>query len=79
MIVNEKRQAWKLHYDKLLIDEFSWSANSLSEELPVLAAATKITKEMVLTAISEVKAGKDTNPWGIVTDMVKAAGTNISF
>ena len=43
----ENLQAWNFHYDKLLNEEFSWNADSLSEERPVQGPAKKITTEMV--------------------------------
>ena len=54
----EKRLAWKSHYEKLLNTEFDWNRDSLSEVHPVEGPAMQIKKEWVEEAIRKMKNGK---------------------
>ena len=44
----EKKQAWKQHYERLLNGEFPWREENLSTADPVLGPPLLITKEMVV-------------------------------
>ena len=70
----EKKLAWKSHYEKLLNTEFDWDRDSLSEVHPVEGPAMQIKKEWVEEAIRKMKNGKAAGMSGIVAEMVKASG-----
>ena len=70
----EKKLAWKSHYEKLLNTEFDWDRDSLSEVHPVEGPAMQIKKEWVEEAIRKIKNGKAAGMSGIVAEMVKASG-----
>ena len=74
---DEKLEAWQSHYKKLLNVEFPWNAANLSEEAPVEGPAIQITSETVSKAVSKMKSGKAAGPWGIIIEMIKAAGDGI--
>ena len=58
LTVDEKLHAWQPHYDKLLNEEFPWSAELLSNELQVEGPAIQIPMDMISKAISKMKKGK---------------------
>ena len=70
----EKKLAWKSHYEKLLNTEFDWDRDSLSEVHPVEGPAMQIKKEWVEEAIRKMKNGKAAGMSAIVAEMVKASG-----
>ena len=70
----EKKLAWKSHYEKLLNTEFDWDRDSLSEVHPVEGPAMQIKKEWVEEAIRKMKNGKAAGMSDIVAEMVKASG-----
>ncbi len=73
----EKLNAWKDHYNKLLNEEFPWNSESLSYEEPVEGPPIYISEEMVSKAIKKMKVGKAAGPSGIIVEMLKAAGDGI--
>ena len=56
--VEEKKLAWKSHYEKLLNTEFVWDRDSLSEVHPVEGPAMQTKKEWIEEAIRKMKKGK---------------------
>ena len=74
LTVDDKLEAWKSHYDKLLNEEFPWNVESLSCQSPVQGPAIYITAAMVRKAVSKMKSGKSSGPSGIIIEMIKAAG-----
>ena len=70
----EKKLAWKSHYEKLLNTEFDWDRDSLSEVHPVEGPAMQIKNEWVEEAIRKMKNGKAAGMSDIVAEMVKASG-----
>ena len=71
--VEDKKKAWKQHYERLLNVEFPWREEDLSNADPVLGPPLLITKEMVEKPTSKMKIGKASGPSGVVTDMLKAS------
>ena len=70
--VEDKKKAWKQHYERLLNVEFPWREEDLSNADPVLGPSL-ITKEMVEKSISKIKIGKASGASGVVTEMLKAS------
>ena len=70
----EKKLAWKSHYEKLLNTEFHWDRDSLSEVHPVEGPAMQIKKEWVEEEIRKMKNGKAAGMSDIDAEMVKASG-----
>ena len=70
----DKKLAWKQHYEKLLNIEFDWDSGSLPETDPVAGPAISISIDMVTKAIQKMKSGKAPGPSGIVVEMIRAAG-----
>ena len=68
----EKKKAWKQHYERLLNVEFPWSQENLSAADPVLGPSTLVIWEMVEKSINKMKKGKAPGPSGVVTEMLKA-------
>ena len=71
--VEDKKKAWKQHYERPLNVEFPWREEDLSNADPVLGPPLLITKEMVEKSISKMKIGKASGPSGVVTEMLKAS------
>ena len=63
-----------IYYQRLLIVEFDWDPDHLSDEPPVEGPPIPITIDMIKKAISQMKAGKAPGPSGIVVEMIRAAG-----
>ena len=61
----EKKKAWKQHYQRLLNIEFPWSKEDLSVVDPVLGPPTLVTWEMVEKPINKMKKSPDHS--GVVT------------
>ena len=55
---DEKKIAWKQHYERLLNVEFLWSEEDISVADPVLGPPPLVTPEMVEKAIRKMKKGK---------------------
>ncbi|KAK4320812.1 hypothetical protein Pmani_008351 [Petrolisthes manimaculis] len=70
----EIRDAWRVHYDRLLNVEFEWDREQLSTENPVLGPPPMIATDVVSSAINKMKDGKAAGCSGIVAEMIKAAG-----
>ncbi|XP_057303385.1 uncharacterized protein LOC130640832 [Hydractinia symbiolongicarpus] len=70
----EKRVAWKNHYQRLLNTEFDWDEDNLSDDDVVEGPAMQIKTEWVVEAIRKLKIGKAAGVSGIVAEMVKASG-----
>ena len=68
----DKKKAWKQHYERLLNVEFPWKEEDLSIPDPVLGPPLLITKEMVVKSICKMKNSKASGPSGMVTEMLKA-------
>ena len=66
----EKKKAWKQHYERLLNVEFPLSED-LSVADPVLGPPTLFTREMVEKSINKMKKGKAPGPSGVVTQNVE--------
>ena len=71
---DSKQKAWLEHYQRLLNAEFDWDPNHLSDESPVEGPPIPITIGMVKKDISQMKAGKERSPSGIVVEMIRVAG-----
>ena len=69
----EKKKAWKQHYERLLNVEFPWRKEDLSVADPVLGPSTLVTQEMVEKSINKMKKGKAPSPLGVLTDMLKVS------
>ena len=69
----EKKKAWKEHYERLLNVELPWSEEDLSVADPVLGPPTLVTREMAEKSINKIKKGKALGPSGVVTEMFKAS------
>ena len=69
----DKRKAWKQHYEKLLNVEFPWPEAELPHVAPVEGPPILITAEMVSDSIRKMKQSKAPGPSGIVAEMLKAA------
>ena len=54
----EKKKAWKKHYERLLNVEFPWSKEDLSVPDPVLGPPILVTQEMVEKSINKMKKGQ---------------------
>ena len=70
---NEKKKAWKQHYERLLNVEFPWNEEDLSVADLVLGPPTLVTQEMVEKSINKMKKGKASRPPGVVTEMLKGS------
>ena len=70
----DKLEAWKSHYQKLLNEEFPWNPDHLTTPEPVQGPPILIKEEMVAKAIKAMKLGKASGPSGIVAEMIKCAG-----
>ncbi|XP_057303608.1 uncharacterized protein LOC130640998 [Hydractinia symbiolongicarpus] len=70
----EKRVAWKNHYQRLLNTEFDWDEDNLSKDDVVEGPSMQIKTEWVVEAIRKLKIGKAAGVSGIVAEMVKASG-----
>ena len=70
-----RMQAWVEHYRGLLNVEFPWDEDALPDAPPVEDCALGITDKMVSAALNKMKCGKAAGPSGIITEMLKAAGT----
>jgi hypothetical protein len=70
----DKLNAWKSHYQKLLNEEFPWNPDHLTTPEPVQGPPIDIREEVVVKAIKSMKAGKAAGPTGIVAEMIKCAG-----
>ena len=66
----DKKKAWKQHYERLLNVEFPWQEEDLSTADPILGPPLLTTKEMV---VKKMKNGKTCSPLGVVTEMLKAS------
>ena len=69
----DKKKAWKQHYERLLNVEFPWREGDLSTADPVLGPPLLTTKEMVVKSIFKMKNGKASGPSSVVTKMLKAS------
>ena len=74
----EKKKAWKQHYERLLNVEFPWREEDLSTVDPVLGPSLLITKEMVVKSICKMKNGKASGLSGVVTEMLKTSSDIVS-
>ena len=76
IVVEEDKllEVWKEHYDRISNEEFSWDREGLTDVRPVCGPGEKISEEEVEAAIGEMKLGKAAGPFGVVADMLKAAG-----
>ena len=54
----EKKKAWKKHYERLLNVEFPWSKEDLSVPDPVLGPPILVTQEMVEKPINKMEKGQ---------------------
>jgi hypothetical protein len=72
--IDDKKAAWKEHYERLSNVEFDWDPTLLSEEPPVEGPAPDITLEQVIQAIRDMKVGKAAGPSQLVAEMLKASG-----
>jgi hypothetical protein len=70
------RQTWKEYFDKLLNEEFEWDKGCLSNTDTVCGPSELITPEEVKNAVSAMKLSKAAGPSGVVSEMLKAAGTD---
>ncbi len=68
-----KKKAWQTHYERLLNEEFTWNADTLSPVYPIAGPPVLVTKEMVMKAISTMKPGKAPGPSGVAAEMLKAS------
>ena len=71
-----KKEAWREHYMHLLNVEFLWNPDGLSEVYPVEGPSEPITTVMVRKAINMMGLGKAAGPSGIVSEVLKAAGSS---
>ena len=69
----DKKNAWKCYYEKLLNTEFPWDREHLEMAEAVAGPAIRIEKEMVREAVNKMKA-KAAGPSAVVAEMLKAAG-----
>ena len=69
-----KQNVWAEHYERLLNVEFDWDPDHLSNEPLLEGPPIPITIDMVKKAISKMNSGKAAGPFGIVVEMIKAAG-----
>jgi len=70
-------EVWKMHYDKLLNEEFDWNRKRVASEnanAKVIGPAEIITVEEVRAAMHKMKSGKAAGPTGIVAEMLLAGG-----
>ena len=68
----ERKKAWKLHYERLLNVEIPWGED-LSTADRVIGLPLLITNEMVVKSNCKMKNGKASGPTGVVTEMLKAS------
>ena len=66
--------AWKLHFERLLNEEFVWDRENLSPVECVEGPAPWFGSEMAREAIKKTKDGKAAGKSGIVAEMLKASG-----
>ena len=59
--------------------EFAWDKNSLSHADTVSSVPHLIDKDMVREPTSKMKYGKASGPSGVVSEIVKAAGVDMSL
>jgi hypothetical protein len=69
----DKLNAWKNHYEKLLNEEFPWSREHLSSPPPTEGPPIQVKEATIDKAIRAMKSGKAAGPSGIVAEMIKAA------
>ena len=76
IVVEEEkmRDVWKVHYEKLLNEEFEWNINELSEADVVSGPMDEISMQEVRAAIFKMKKDKSTGPSGVAAEMLKASG-----
>ena len=72
--MEDKLQAWREHYNRLLNVEFSWDSEHLIESPPKEGPPVWIVREWVVKALGKMKKGKAAGPSGVVVEMLRAAG-----
>ena len=71
---DDKKLAWKEHYERLLNVEFPWDPSHLDHQEPISGPPLFVSIDMVSKAVSKMKPGKAAGPSGIVAERLKAAG-----
>ena len=66
-------EVWKVHYDRISNEEFSWDRKRLTDVRPVCGPSEKISEVEVEAAIGKMKLGKAAGPSDVVANMLKAA------
>ena len=69
----QKKKAWKQHYERLLNVVFPLREEDLPYADPVLGSLLLITKEMVVKSIFKMKNGKASGPSSVMTQMLKVS------
>ena len=70
----EVKDRWKIHFDKLLNEEFEWNKDGLTAVDKVCGPAEIISCNEVKSAITKTKSGKTAGPSGVVAEMLRASG-----
>ena len=72
----EVLETWRAYYEKLSNEEFPWDKEPLAvADAPGGPCEKFTTAEVVQAAIKKMKSNKAAGPSGVVSDMLKAAGT----
>jgi hypothetical protein len=71
----EIRDRWKEYFDQLLNEEFDWDRRNLTEAGVVCGPSEEISEEEVFNAVGAMKNGKAGGPSGVVSEMLKASGS----
>ena len=67
------KDRWKIHFDKLLNEEFEWNKDGLTAVNKVCGPAEIISCNEVKSAITKTKSGKTAGPSGVVAEMLRAS------
>lgn len=68
------KNAWRVHYNRLLNIEFEWDRDGLVTAEPVAGPWPLIEDEAVRRAINSMKVGKAAGVSGLTAEMLKASG-----
>jgi hypothetical protein len=71
----EIRDRWKEYFDQLLNEEYDWDRCNLTEAGAVCGPSEEISEEEVFKAVGAMKNGKAGGPSGVVSEMLKASGS----
>ena len=70
----ELKETWRKYFERLLNEEIDWDRDALEACLEVSGPIEAVTAEEVRAAIGKMKSDRGSGPFGLVADVLKAAG-----